>query len=678
MKPQTSLVGLLLIFAGVTAQAQVCPAGSAAATFDWEPVSTHAWASSNQNTGDSQIYVVNYTDNAGAANTLSVTLTLDDPDGRNCDDNFDPTAGTAEWPSDPTCVANFGNTETDGFYGIPYLTAAMKSLDSDELVGFEFAFSKPVVLAEFSVGDVDDTDVEANNEGESFQDELDFVASLGGTDVSLTVTGGSNITVNGQSALAILEAGVAGGLDPGDVAGTAIVSSAAVLDSFTIEYSNGPDDDGVSDSHLIRLNGFTFCVVDVLPSLAVTKTANPPGLVGPGDTITYTVAVTNSGLALATGVSLTDTLPAGVTYTAESTAADGATQATPVVEDFEAGIGGWSVPAAPASTCTTGAFVVGDPNGVTTGGVVTQADDDHTAAGTDALFTVANTGAGTVDVDGGVCVIESPVFPVTGEADLSIWYFFGQRDAGDDAGDFFLLELSTDAGASYTDLVNLGDVVSNAAWTRATARVAAGSDIRLRAQVSDGPLDGDLIEAGLDDLLITSVVDSTKDNDSSNGTADDLSDGAVPALVTAGDDFVIPAGETLSVTFEVTVDTPPPAGESVTNVAAALADGLTTPVEGSATNPLDVANVSVEKQLTTPPPFQPGQTVQYAIQVSNAGPAAADNVTVSDVPAGLTNAVITNPGVCDVSIGPGNTFPCVISSLADSASTTVNVQAEVQ
>ena len=106
-------------------------------------------------------------------------------------------------------------------------------------------------------------------------------------------------------------------------------------------------------------------------------------------------------------------------------------------------------------------------------------------------------------VDGGVCVVESPVFNVAHASTLSIWYFHGQRDAGDDAaGDFFLLEVSTKGGASYSPLVSIGDVQTVASWTEAVTAIPAGSNVRLRLQVSDGAGPGDIVEGGVDDLSI--------------------------------------------------------------------------------------------------------------------------------------------------------------------------------
>ncbi len=80
--------------------------------------------------------------------------------------------------------------------------------------------------------------------------------------------------------------------------------------------------------------------------------------------------------------------------------------------DFDDGsAAGWTND--PASTCTTGSFVVATPTQVTDGGVVTQVGGDHTSGTGNAFFSAVNTAAGTDDVDGGVCIVESPVYSVT-------------------------------------------------------------------------------------------------------------------------------------------------------------------------------------------------------------------------------------------------------------------------
>ena len=171
-----------------------------------------------------------------------------------------------------------------------------------------------------------------------------------------------------------------------------------------------------------------------------------------------------------------------------------------VTEDFESGTAtGWTT----SGTASTGTFVVANPSQQTSSGVVTQPEDDHTASpGVNAYFTATNSSAGNADVDGGVSTTTSPVYNIVSASQLSIWYFFGQRDNGDDSNDFFLLEYSTNSGGSYTTLASIGDVTTNATWTEATAAIPAGSNVVIRVSVSDGSGQGDIIEGGIDDLSI--------------------------------------------------------------------------------------------------------------------------------------------------------------------------------
>jgi extracellular elastinolytic metalloproteinase len=172
-----------------------------------------------------------------------------------------------------------------------------------------------------------------------------------------------------------------------------------------------------------------------------------------------------------------------------------------VDDDFQGGAAGWSNSS--ASTCTTGAYVLGTPTFVSNGGVVTQPAGDHTTGSGNAIFTAFNTSAGVDDVDGGNCILDSPVWSVSEASELSVWYFHGQRDNGNNnTQDFFRLEVSTNGGSSYTPVVSIGDDTSQAVWTQATASIPAGSSVRLRVQASDAGTSGDLVEGGIDDLRI--------------------------------------------------------------------------------------------------------------------------------------------------------------------------------
>ncbi len=171
-----------------------------------------------------------------------------------------------------------------------------------------------------------------------------------------------------------------------------------------------------------------------------------------------------------------------------------------VDDDFEGGAPDWDND--PASTCTTGDYVTGNPTQQVNGGVTTQVGGAN--SGTTAIFSATNTSAGVNDIDGGNCILTSPTWGVSQASTLSVAYFHGQRDTGGDAGDFFLLEYSLNGGSTWNTLASNGDTTSNAAWTNATAQIPAGSTVQIRMQASDGTASGDLVEAGLDDVSICS------------------------------------------------------------------------------------------------------------------------------------------------------------------------------
>ncbi len=167
-----------------------------------------------------------------------------------------------------------------------------------------------------------------------------------------------------------------------------------------------------------------------------------------------------------------------------------------VDDDFEtSGAAGWTT----SGTCSTGTFVLGNPTQQTST-VVTQVGG--AASGVNALFTATNTTAGNADVDGGECVVTSPIWNVTNASTLATNWFHGQRDTGDDAtGDYYVVEMSINGGA-YSSVVSIGDVRTVATWANATAAVPAGSSVQLRVRVSDGAGPGDIVEGGIDDVSI--------------------------------------------------------------------------------------------------------------------------------------------------------------------------------
>jgi len=209
-----------------------------------------------------------------------------------------------------------------------------------------------------------------------------------------------------------------------------------------------------------------------------------------------------------------------------------------------------------ASTCTTGFFIRGTPDPVTNGGVVTQ--PAGAAAGTFAFFTQNNTGgAGIDDVDNGTCETLSQIVTVGTGSTVSVFvdYFHGQRDAGGDPPDGFVIDLidADNPSVVVATVVSFGDVTNNAVWTAASAEVTgAPNRLRMRVRATDSPTLGDLVEGGIDNVRLCTngtpppntapVVTITApangstftegDSITFTGTATDAEDGDLSAAIT--------------------------------------------------------------------------------------------------------------------------------------------------
>ncbi len=169
----------------------------------------------------------------------------------------------------------------------------------------------------------------------------------------------------------------------------------------------------------------------------------------------------------------------------------------------------------PTHTASTGAFVRIDPNATSE-----QPGDDATpGAGVFGWITAQNSAEGVDDVDNGIAATRSPVFDLAGltGVHLSMKYFHGQRDQADDpSGDFFRISVSNDGGTTYpVNLVAIGDVSNLPAWTALEADlspvISLTSTMRFRVQASDGTATGDLVEGGIDDIVLTACPSAPSD-----------------------------------------------------------------------------------------------------------------------------------------------------------------------
>lgn len=295
----------------------------------------------------------------------------------------------------------------------------------------------------------------------------------------------------------------------------------------------------------ITLSEFAFYTD--LP-LEVTKTADTAGPLNPGDTINYTISLTNNRTTNEDGVEISDALPAGMTYQSGSTLVTGFVAQPSAADDFASGDftggSGW-----------TGNWTVLNPSGSPLIQVVGGRARLAGVSGPDPYLTrtVAQ------DLSGASAVLLNFNLDTSGNLD------------NDGDTDQFGVYVSSNGGASWNQVASYSDDVSGPQSIDITAFASAQTAIRFGVDAWVFPANGNNAAQYyyVDDVSILPTFPSppavTLDN--ALGGFPDLDDGTPPNLVTLADGFYLPAGQTMTASFAATVDMPSAMG--ALNVAVA-------------------------------------------------------------------------------------------------------------
>ncbi len=180
---------------------------------------------------------------------------------------------------------------------------------------------------------------------------------------------------------------------------------------------------------------------------------------------------------------------------------------------FEGSGAGWvATKGTPAAT--QGDFIIGDPVGtITNNGSPCQPEDDHTLNGTKCFYTAENpaANAGINDIDSGEVILTSPVFNGSGYTSLQLdmWRWFLNED-NDDVGDYYILEVSNDDGATWALVEELdGSITNTNYWANVVVYledyVSLSATMKIRVRAADGLPTGDLVEVAIDDVYIYGI-----------------------------------------------------------------------------------------------------------------------------------------------------------------------------
>lgn len=336
----------------------------------------------------------------------------------------------------------------------------------------------------------------------------------------------------------------------------------------------GPHTYGVQGSILGAASGATECNVEVLPPVAINYPNGFPDSVNPlGATLQIQITTPGGGTLIGSGPSMFLDTGAGFTaltvnslggglfeavipattcgssafayVTAEDVggylATDPAdapntvyelTSASSLVmdlDDMETN-SGWTVGAA-GDSATTGIWTLGDPTGT-----AAQPEDDHTPApGTDCWHTGASSpgqGLGSNDVDNGATTLVTPVFDMSQSVDptISYWRWFSNDAGASPSTDVFVVEITND-GSNWIEVETVGPTGTEASggWFlhefQPASLLTLTSTVQLRFVAEDAGA-GSIVEAAIDDLLISEIVCEEDCNNNGTPDATDISSGS--------------------------------------------------------------------------------------------------------------------------------------------------------
>ncbi|UCF66121.1 MAG: exo-alpha-sialidase [Acidobacteriota bacterium] len=200
---------------------------------------------------------------------------------------------------------------------------------------------------------------------------------------------------------------------------------------------------------------------------------------------------------------------------------DGLLDECDVSDDLETDQG-WTV-GAPDDTATTGVWERVDPVGTSA-----QPEDDHTPApGVFCFVTgqgVPGGSAGDNDIDGGKTTLFSPVLDVSGLLDphIGYWRWYSNDTGASPNEDVFMIDISDDGGETWTNVETVGPTGSEASggWFfhlfRVEDLVTPTANVVLRFVAADEG-SGSLVEAAIDDLVITDCQECLFDPDCDDG-----------------------------------------------------------------------------------------------------------------------------------------------------------------
>jgi uncharacterized repeat protein (TIGR01451 family) len=356
---------------------------------------------------------------------------------------------------------------------------------------------------------------------------------------------------------------------------------------IAVAYGQDPSLSGSNDDEALDLGTIIIPYGSYTHNLDITKASSAGGAVNPGDTITYTIQVTNNKRSTQTGIVISDTLPTGTTYVANSTVANGYQISSGTANyrdefDFRLysnnnGTMNWS----------NNWQEVGESDGPTSGAVLVY---DDGSGDREYVLQVGNRSGGA---NNNRSAYRQASLSACTSATLTLDY----RRVGFEDSDDYYIEASSD-NVNYSTLLNLaaGNDTNYVASGNLSLNSYLGGSVYVRLRsIFTRAGTGDTDYVYVDNVNIScpyqTVTAITKDN-ITGGANPDLNNGVPPSLVGAVDGFSLLPSQTMTVTFRVTVDNPVTGGlTSIDNTASVTSNQQIYPKYASTTDLLTFVSI---------------------------------------------------------------------------------------
>jgi large repetitive protein len=603
---------------------------------------------------------------SGADATITVTATI------NAAGAFDNSATVTATEPDPDPTDNTDNTGNGG------------NADPSADVSIDKTLT---TAGPFTVGDSITYSLLVANAGPSTATNIQVTD----TPTNLTIT---NVSGGGCAALPCTIASLASGANA-TITVTATITAAGAFDNSATVTATEPDPDP-SDNTDDKGNGGE---AGASANISIVKTLTTAGPFTIGQSITYSLLVANAGPSTATAIQVTDTpsnltitnvsgggcaalpctiasLASGADTTITVTAtidAEGAfdniatvlgTEPDPDTtdntdDDGNGGTTGASANVSLVKTLTTaGPFTIGDT--VTYTLLISNAGP---SAATAIQVTDTPTNLTITNVSGSGCAALPCTIPSLASGantSITVTATINAEGAFDNVATATATEPDPDPEDNTDDTDNTGQTTPTADMSLVKTLVTAGpftvgQSITYTLDVTNsGPSNATSVQ------VTDTPTNLTITNVSGGGCA------ALPCTIAS-----MASGATVTITITATINADGAfdnsASVSATETETNFTNNTDSVGNGGTTGP--TADMSLVKTLVTAGPFVPGQTIEYTLDVANAGPSIATAIQVTDTP---TNLTITN-----VSGGGCAALPCTIPSLASGASVTINVTATI-